>query len=399
MILDNEFTGDLRVENEVLALREVGFDIFVLCLNYGTKSEYEDFHGAKIIRIPRSKNIIKKLRALTNTIFNFYPHWWAKHIIEFAKKNQIDVLHIHDLYMLGAGFIAQKRLGNVIKIVGDLHENYVEGLRHYKFSTTFPGKCIISIPKWEKIEIEWCKKTNFLITVIEEAVERYISLGIPKKQITVVANYVNLSEFLRYEDNQEIINRFQSQFVITYIGAFDVHRGLEIVIQAMPKIVRNCKNVKLVFVGQGKNSYDLSRLAAGLMVDQNISFEGWQPPANLPSYIKASSICLIPHLKTIHTDNTIPHKLFQYMLLEKPIIATDCNPIKRIIEAADCGLIYKDKDFNQLADSIITLYHQESLMKKLGINGKKAVLEQYNWGKTSRNLTDLYKNISGKDLL
>ena len=397
MILDNEFTGDLRVENEVMSLRNAGFDVFVLCLNYGSKPEYEDFHGAKIIRISKSKGIIKKLRALTNTIFNFYPHWWAKHIIEFVKKYRIDVLHIHDLYMLGAGFIAKKRLKNNIKITGDLHENYVEGLKHYKFSTTFPGKYIISIPKWEQTEIDWCKRADYLITVINEAVKRYHLLGIPKEKIEVVANYVNQEEFLSCEDKLYILNKYKDKFVITYVGGFDIHRGLETVIQAMPEIVKKCENVKLVLVGKGQNSSELVKLAEEFKVGKHISFEGWQPPSYLPSYIKASDICLIPHLKTVHTDNTIPHKLFQYMLLEKPVVATNCNPIQRIIEETKCGLIYENKNSHQLADKIIKLYNSESLRKQMGANGKKAVIEKYNWEKTSENLVSMYK-IIGEDI-
>jgi hypothetical protein len=47
MVLDNEFTGDLRVENEVQALRRGGFNVFVLCLNFGNKPSIEEYHGAK----------------------------------------------------------------------------------------------------------------------------------------------------------------------------------------------------------------------------------------------------------------------------------------------------------------------------------------------------------------
>lgn len=396
MILDNEFTGDLRVENEVIALRNAGFEVFILCLNYDSKPEYEDYYGAQIVRILKSKSIIKKLRALTNTILNFYPHWWSKYIIKFVKKYQIDVLHIHDLYMLEAGFIAKNKLKNDIKVVGDLHENYVEGLKHYRFSTTFPGKYIISIPKWDQTEIEWCNRIDHLITVIEEAVERYVSLGIPKEKITVVANYVNQSEFLNNQDNHEIINRYKDKFIISYIGGFDIHRGIETIIHAMPMIVEKCGNVKLILVGKGQNSGELVRLAEQLGVNKYISFEGWQPPVNLSSYIKASNVCLIPHLKTVHTDNTIPHKLFQYMLLEKPVVATNCVPIQRIIEETKSGLIYENNNFNQLANLIIKLYNNKLLQRQMGVNGKKAVMEKYNWKNTSKSLINLYKNIELK---
>jgi glycosyltransferase involved in cell wall biosynthesis len=396
MILDHKFPPDMRVENKALALVKNGHRVFILSYNFNKLPSHEKYKGIDIIRITINKKYAKKMRALTNTIFNLYPHYWAKKIIKFVEKNKIEVLHIHDLYMLGAGFIANRRLN--LPLIADLHENYVEGLKHYRFANSFPGNILISIPKWERKEVEWCNKANYLITVIEEAVERYKSLGIPEEKITVVANCVNQHEFLSpiklgAEDNSDILQNFKDKFVVTYIGGFDVHRGLESIIRAIPKVLKKCPNLKIALVGKGKNLKALVRLSQNLEVEKYISFEGWQPPSKLPSYIKASDICLIPHLKTVHTDNTIPHKLFHYMLLERPIVATNCNPIERIINESKCGLIYESNDSNELAECIIKLYKDSELREQMGKNGKKAVLEKYNWENTSKNLVELYEEI------
>ena len=82
MILDNEFSGDMRVENEVQALVNAGHEVFVFCINYGSKPEKENYHGASIIRIPISKFAKNKLNGLNNTIFNFYPGWWSKRLVK-----------------------------------------------------------------------------------------------------------------------------------------------------------------------------------------------------------------------------------------------------------------------------------------------------------------------------
>ena len=399
MILDLDFPPDMRVENEATALIQNDYEVFLLCLDYDNSlPKKEIYKGVHLNRIYKMKKWANRGRGLINTPFNYYTYFWAKHIINFVNEYDINVLHIHDLYMLGAGFIAKKKLKKKIKIVGDLHENYVEGLKHYRFANSFPGNFLISIPKWERKEIEWCNKANHLITVIEEAVERYKSLGIPKEKITVVANYVNQKEFLSplksgTDDNSNISKKFKDKFVITYIGGFDLHRGLESVIKAMPKIVKECPNSKLALVGMGKNYQQLVELSQRLKVYKYISFEGWQKSSKLSSYIKMSSVCLIPHLKTVHTDNTIPHKLFQYMLLEKPVIATNCNPIERIIHETKSGIIYNSNDENELAEKIIKLYKNKRLREKMGENGKEAVLEKYNWENTSKNLIELYERI------
>ncbi len=393
MILDNEFTGDMRVENEVISLTEAGFQVFVLCFNYGKKESYETFHGAHIIRIKINPFIKNKMKGLANTTFKFYRQYWSKKIIQFVEQNNIDVLHVHDLYLLGGAFKATKKIKNNIPIVSDLHENYPEALKYYKFSNTFPGNLLISIPKWERTEIEWVNQADYVITVIEEAVERYEQLGVDTSKISVVANYVNRVEFSNDVIDKEIEKKYNGNFTMLYVGGFDTHRGLESVLKSLPLLKYEIPNVKLILVGKGRNEDDLRQLAIELGVVENVDFEGWQLPEKLPSYIRSSNVCLIPHLKTGHTDNTIPHKLFQYMFLQKPVISTDCKPLKRIINSSKAGIIYSSDNEIELASAVKFLYDNPEDAAIMGRNGLKAVNETYNWKHTAKNLIKLYKQI------
>ena len=394
MILDNEFTGDLRVENEVTALQNAGHKVFVLCLNFGSKESHETFYGAEIFRIPIPKFIKKKLIGLNNTLFNLYPVFWSIHIKRFIENNKIEVLHVHDLWMLNSAFRANESFN--LPVVSDLHENFVHALNHYRFANTFPGNILISKKRWEKSEIEWTKKADHIITVIEEAVERYKALGIAEDKISVVANYVNLESFLASPIDESIVNKFKDNFTVTYVGGFDVHRGLESTLKAIPKIVKEISNFKLILVGSGSSYEGLVQLSKELNVENFVSFEGWQPHEKLSSYIKASDVCLIPHLKTVHTDNTIPHKLFQYMIFEKPVVASNCNPLVRIINETGAGEIFQSNNENDLADKIISLYHNSDLRAEMGKKGKQAVLDKYNWNKAAMNLIDVYRRIEEK---
>lgn len=393
MILDNEFTGDMRVENEIIALRNIGFEVYLLCLNHGGKKNIEDYRGAKVIRINIPIWLKKKMKGLTNTIIDLYTWYWSREIKKFVKKRKIDVIHVHDLYLVGAAINAKKKLKSDVKIVADLHENYPEALKHYKFTKTFPGKYLISIPKWEKTEIVWLNQVDYVITVIEEAVERYSKLGVPREKLTVVANYVNENEFTKYSLNDEILKKFKDRFVISYLGAFDSHRGLESLISAFKILGDKNINANLVLVGAGKNAKDLLRLAIDLGVDDKIYFEGWQRAENLPSYISISDICVIPHLKTEHTDNTIPHKLFHYMVMEKTVVASNCKPLERIINLTNCGMIYESGNANSLAEKIQNLISDPNLCISQGKNGKKAVEDEFNWNSTSKKLIDIYSQI------
>lgn len=392
MILDNEFTGDMRVENEVASLVAAGFRVSVLCLTHGAKPIREDFHRATIIRKPLAKFLKQKTKPFIDTPLDVYSRFWRKWIEAFVHKEQIEVLHVHDLYMLPAALAYRKKAKSSIPIVADLHENYPAALENYQWSSTFPGNLIVSIPRWRRAEIRWLQQVDYLVTVIEEATERYLKLGLPGNRISVVANYVNEDFFQlpQVEDVAALRTRFVGEFVISYVGGFDAHRGLEEVIAAIPMVRLTIPHVRLVLVGDGANRVSLEAMSERLGVADHVSFEGWQPPAKIPAYLGASDVCLIPHVKTEHTDNTIPHKLFQYMLLGKPIITSDCAPLKRILQASGTGRAYPSGDSSALAEAIAEMYASPEEMMAMGVNGKKSVVTTYNWEATAANLVNLY---------
>ncbi|TVR76794.1 MAG: glycosyltransferase family 1 protein [Saprospirales bacterium] len=394
MILDNEFTGDMRVENEVIALQEAGHQVFVLCLNHGNKPPEEDFHGAKIIRLPLSKWRTKKMRALVNSFFDPYTLFWKKELIKLFKVYQIDAIHAHDLYLVGAALKARRSNKRQIRVVADLHENYPHALKNYKFTNKFPGKYIISIKKWEKTEIEWLNEVDHIITVIEEAVDRYTSLGINPKKIHVVPNYVNAAEFLDKTGLPEIKEPNTAEPTALYIGGFDLHRGLESVVRALPAINKEFPNFKLTLVGTGSNEEDLKQLAAELGVTQKIEFMGWRKPAELPGLIKKATLCLIPHLKSIHTDHTIPHKLFHYMIMGKPVLVSNCKPLERIVKETGAGEVFQSNNPSDFAEKVQKLLGNTQRLKSMGEKGQKAVLKTYNWEDGKAQLLNLYNTTS-----
>ena len=149
MLLDKEFYGDMRVENEVRSLAEAGFQVYVYCFTFDGNYKEDDYFGATIINIPVSRKHTRRLRALVNTFFNYYPNYLVNLLNKKIVDHSIDVLHIHDLYLFEFGLLLKEKYNNLI-LVGDLHENYVEGLKHYKFANSFPGNLLISINKWGK---------------------------------------------------------------------------------------------------------------------------------------------------------------------------------------------------------------------------------------------------------
>lgn len=385
MLLDNPFTGDMRVENEVISLMQEGHHVTVLCITKGEHPEREDYYGAKIVRFQTNAALHKKRRGWTGNKPDFFLRWWSAKANAYLQQHPADALHAHDLYMVPVALtIKRKTLPNAI-IVSDLHENYPAALENYSFTHKFPGKFFVSIKRWRKREVSLLAQCDRVITVIEEASKRYAKLGVPASKLFVVPNYVNADQFLDADKQLEYTVMYDG----CYIGGFDLHRGIEPVIRGMVRIVKEFPEVKLLLVGAGPNESSLKALTEELQLTKNIHFAGWQPPRKLPSLIRQSRVCLVPHKKTEHTDHTIPHKLFQYMLMQKPVLVSNCAPLKRIVEDEKCGLVFESENEKDFSETFKTLLRSEDKIA-MGKRGLAAVQKRYNWEQAASGLLDVY---------
>lgn len=394
MVLDDRFPPDARVEKEISILVSNGFEVYLLCYTFGDDPPVSEFKGARIIRIQTNRKVSRKLRALINTIFDIYTIYWKKKIINFVKKYKIDMIHIHDLYLVGAGLKAKDQLQGKVKIIGDLHENYADALQYYKFSNTFPGNILISVKKWKKKEKEWISKLDRAVVVIEEMKKR-ISDYLDEDKIAICENCPEIESFQNDDVSEEIHKKYKGSFVISYIGAFDWHRGIDTVLQAVSEL-SEIKELKLCIVGTGKIENELKSLANKLQIEDKVIFEGWKSPALIPNYFKLSDIGIIPHLKSVQTDNSSPNKLYQYMYYQTPIISTNCQSLERILKETETGLVYESGDIQGLAEKVRQLYKNKELRDEMAERGKQAIEDKYNWGFCSKELISMYKEMREK---
>lgn len=260
---------------------------------------------------------------------------------------------------------------------------------------------VIPVWRWKRIERSILHHVDKIIVVVDEAKEHYINdCGISPQKITVVMNTVELKKFDKVHVEESLIKKYKNNFVISYVGGFGSHRGIDTAIRAMPKILREIPHAKLLLIG-GRDTEDkmyLKNLCKKLKVENNVEFTGWVDFSLVPSYIALSDVCLVPHRTSGHTNTTIPHKLFQYMAMKKPVVVTNCKPLKRIVEECECGIAVPSGDYEKMADAIIKLYKNVDYAKKLGKNGRKAVEEKYNWENEAKKLCKLYEKLENECL-
>lgn len=390
MILDKVFPPDPRVENEAIELIKNGHEVFLFCLTYEGEQQEEIINQIYVKRY-QSNKLEYKLSALAYTV-PFYSLLMKNKITDFLFKNKIEAIHIHDIRIAEAAFLANKK--EQLPVVLDLHDNMPEVMKFYPHLQKFPGKYIISPKKWKRREEAFIKKANKVITVSQEFVNEVVErTKITENKVVLVPNTIRKSFYDSFELNTAIIKKYKDNFVILYLGDTHVRRGLLTAIKAVVKLKEQIPTIKLVIVGKNTTDYILKAEVERLQITDFVDFEGWQNVSLFPSYIEVSNICISPLRRNIQHDVAYANKLFQYMSLSKPLLVSSAIAQKNLIEKINGGLVHEAQNVADFEDKVLTLYNNPTLREELGENGENFVKNEFTWDKTSEELIDLYNNL------
>jgi len=394
MLLEHSFPPDIRVEKEAKSLLEAGFDLSLVCAS-GEENQIDNWNGMKIYRVPVKKDIFSKLRRLIFEVQFDFLHY----LKDFLNNNSYDVIHVHDLKLVPTA-LNIKAIYPDIKVVTDLHENYPAGVREWmKLAKGLTGKVnrtFNNYERWSRIETEVVGKVDHIIAVVDEMKERMLKQhpSLDKNKITVVSNLEDKDFVQEGKIDDDIVTKYDKYFTVLYIGGFGVHRGIDTAIKGMRDI--DIENIKLLLVGKGIAEVEdyFKRLVKENKLESKVEIVGWQPFDKVLTYQKLADVCIVPHNSNEHTDNTIPHKLFQYMMVGKPMLVSTCPPLARVTKEADAGLVFEAGNPKDFAIKVNEMYNDKDMMKRFEKNGIDYTFNQNNnWQEESKKLVTFYENI------
>lgn len=385
MVLDHVFPPDTRVENEIKSLAENGHDVHVACFQKEGKPLVERTSYCTIHHNPISKFMFKASVGVLK--FPFYFNYWRKIVNGLFEKENFDVVHVHDLPLAKVGYEAKCKYG--AKFVLDLHENWPVLLQLSKHTNTFLGKLLSSNGQWVRYEKEMCALADKIIVVVDEAKTRVCGLDVSPEKVEVVSNTLNLDQFDPIERKEFKTDKFR----MLYVGGINYHRGIQNVIQAISILKKRGIEVHFDLVGDGSYLPDIRKLIGELKVQDNVTVHGFKHYTQICDLYESANVAMIPHIKSGHTDNTIPHKIFQYMYAEIPMIVSNCDPLVRIVNETKSGITYQYDKPEELAGILANLHTHPDLLNDYIGQGRQAVIDKYNWQVDGAKLVEMYSRL------
>jgi len=163
------------------------------------------------------------------------------------------------------------------------------------------------------------------IIVISQALKEYAkSMGAREREISVITTGVDLARFHPDLDGQPVRKQYgiaQDDTLLFFMGFMYDFSGLEEVAKSI--LDGPPANIKLMVVGDGDLYAPLLKMAAQNNADDTIILTGKVPFEDIPSYVAAADICLLPAYKNEIMMNIVPIKMYEYMAMGKPVIATE----------------------------------------------------------------------------
>jgi len=181
-------------------------------------------------------------------------------------------------------------------------------------------------------------------------------------------------------------------FVIGFVGRLQRQKGLDSLLRAFAHLGNN---PHLVLVGNGDFQPILLRKVAELEIDHRVHFLDVVPHKEVPKYMSAFDVMVLPSRTTPHWKEQFGHVLIEAMSCETPVIGSDSGEIPNVI--GDAGFIFPEGDAEALADAIRTLMRDENLRRDLARRGRERVLQHYTHERIAQETHRIYCELLGQD--
>lgn len=387
---DADYPWDVRVEKIGESLARNGHAVHIVARNLKRRPTFERVGDLNVHRLePRGSDRMNHALSFPA----FFSPIWARKIDDVIRSEGIGVIIVRDLPLAIAGIRAGRRHG--IPVVFDMAEDYVSMVwnnwRHRKARLV---NVLVRNPYLARLVERYAMpRVDHTLIVVEEAARVVDAAGGSTDRTTVVSNTPRLDEVDAVPvASSELADRMRSSFSIVYQGGIRFERGLRLMVDAVDALREEIPDVLFVAIGSGSNLEELRAETERRDLRDHVVWTGWMDHAEMLAHTRAAKVGVIPNFASGHTNTTIPNKIFDYMALGLPVIASDAAPMKRVIDETGCGLSFASGDAADLARAIQEVKRSGGAF---GERGRRAVESTYNWATDEARLFAAISEVVG----
>lgn len=347
---------------ECCSLAKAGYDVILVVAGAAD----EICNGVSIVGVPVKKN--GRLHRVVNV---------GKDVYEKALKTDADIYHFHDPELLLWG-LKLKSKGKTV--IFDSHEFVGYQILTKNYLPKILRKAVASI--YRMIEIMICNRLDAVIEVCTVKGEDYFK-KVKKRKI-----FIRNVQIINDNKTTDLEVDVSKSCLVAHVGGLTEERGITNLAKA---IILTKAKLSLAGTFSSKEYEQKIRDIAGEQLD----YRGQLPFGSVDSFLGECKIGTSTLLDVGQYGwiDTPPSKIFDYMRAGIPVIMSDFKFLKEFNKKYQIGICIDSNSPKEIADGINYLLDHPDEARQMGENGRKAVLEEFNWSIEEMKLLTLYDEL------
>ena len=353
-----------------------------------TTVHFEDVDGLRFYRTPVATGTLAKIPlgkelALMKQL--------EVRLEEVAREIRPDIIHAHSpvLNALPAIKVARK-LG--IPVVYEIRAFWEDAAVDH--GSTSEGS--LRYRTTRKLETRAIQQVDHVFTICEGLRADIVARGIPAAKVTVIPNAVNIDSFqLASPPDPQLQEKWglTGKTVVGFIGSFYAYEGLDLLLDALPELIRLRPDVRILLVGGGPQEANLHQQAEQLGLSEHVIFTGRVPHKEVGRYYDLINVLAYPRHPMRLTELVTPLKPLEAMAQGQLFVASDVGGHKELIEHGKTGILFKAGDCKALTKALLGLLNDREHWPELKANGRHFVESVRNWRNSVANYVPPYQQL------
>ncbi len=240
----------------------------------------------------------------------------------------------------------------------------------------------------ERLNLRAANRIAVVSEVLAEELERE---GVPRSRVVVNPNGADPDRFRPGVGGARVRLELglDGRMVAGFVGTFGPWHGVEVLAEAIARLPRD-RDVAFLLVGDGDLRPAVERRLDEAGARDRAILTGRVAHDDVPAYLDACDVLLSPHVEMPDGSAFFgsPTKLFEYMAMAKPIVASRLGQIGDVIEDGLSGLLVPPGDVDALVAALTRLADDAAFRGRLGQGARDAVLASYTWRRNAERVVD-----------
>lgn len=352
-----------------------------------------------------SKGILRRILRATKIVCLPFDPITFFHSLRILRRTKPDLIHLHNFKVLSFSLVLSAKLLRIPTLLTvydywflcPMETLIFKENRENQLCQKFHSKQCLTCAEFPRFNFIlkvlstlrrplfnlFLKQIDAFTVLSQSSAQILESYGIPDSKIHIIRQPFPLKETLNKQEGEV------EKFSILYIGWVQPRKGLHILLQAMPSILKVKPEAKLYVIGEFQDvKYErtIRQLIEENRINSHVSLLGRKPYEEVKNFLERTNVVVIPE----QWENMSPVVVVEAMAFGKPIVASRVGGIPEFISDGKNGFLVETTNPSEFANKILAMLENNKRAKKMAMQAQKDIIKICNEREILNDLDRLY---------